>query len=228
MSDFCYLCGNSGATRPLKLAASFTAHSAARAPHSDRLCNRCDAPINGSEKLLWYWHGAKSKWSRLWGRSLTRLYLADRLVCPVIEGSHTERGKAFPIVRDLPTRAQMRGWLLEPPEPPFTIVIAESGQKHILPWAIEARDRDYFPVQLELDVIWVRRAEFAAIAACFESLMTMGFSKTEILSGEYHSDRLTRVYPHHEAHEDVVAPYRGSRLLALVSHVAQRPEADND
>lgn len=223
MSDLCYLCGKP-ATLPLQLKDSFTAHSVCKVPTSNLMCDRCNAAINGEEKQLWYWNEAKSKWSPLWGRSLSRLYQGDRLLAPTIEGEHTEKGKTFPVVSALPTRAQMREWLINPPDPPFTIAIAESGQKHILPWAQEGLDRNYFPVQFELDSLWVRRAEFTDLLQHFESLMALDFSKTEIVSGEYHSDRLMRGINQYLPHDQVVAPYRRGRLLQLVSHVAQKPD----
>jgi hypothetical protein len=223
MPDLCYLCGKP-ATLPLQLKDSFTAHSACKVPTSDKMCDRCNAAINGEEKLLWYWNEGKGKWSRLWGRSLSRLYLGDVLAVPTIEGQHTEGKLTAPIVTALATREQMRGWLTNPPKPPFTIAIAESGQKHILPWAQTGHSRDYFPVQFELDSLWIDRAQFAAILAAYEALMGLGFSKTEITSGQYHSDRLMKAWGQYEPFDDVLTSWRGSRLLELVAHVAQKPE----
>jgi hypothetical protein len=222
MPDLCYLCGNP-ATQPLQLAKSFTAHSACKVPASDKMCDRCNAAINGDEKLLWYWNEGKGKWSRLWGRSLSRLYLGNVLAVPALEGQHTEGKLTAPVVTALATRAQMRDWLISPPDPPFTIAIAESGQKHILPWAQEGHDRNYFPVQFELDSLWIDRAQFTAILAAYESLMGLDFSKTEITSGQYHSDRLMKAWGQYESFDEALASWRGSRLLGLVSHVAQKP-----
>lgn len=223
MPESCYLCGKP-ATLPLQLKDSFTAHSACKVPTSSMMCDRCNAAINGEEKQLWYWNEAKGKWSPLWGRSLSRLYQGDRLLSPIIQGEHTEKGKTFPVVSGLPTRAQMRGWILNPPDPPFTIAIAESGQKHILPWAQEGLGRDYFPVQFELDSVWIDRSEFARVLASFEALMAMGFSKSDIVSGSYRSDLLMKWITVYQDHDAEIEPLRGSRLLALLAHVAQKPE----
>lgn len=222
MPNSCYLCGANG-SNPLALPKTFTAHSMAKCPDSKTLCDRCYAAIDGTEKQLWYWNEGKGKWSALWGRSLSRLYQGEKLISPIINGEHTESGKTFPIVSDLPTRAQMRDWILNPPEPPFTIAIAESGQKHILPWAQEGHDRDYFPVQFELDCVWIRRLEFTELLSNYEALMALGFSKTEIDSGDYHSDRLMRAISQYGVHESIVCPYRGSRLLTLASYIAKDP-----
>jgi CRISPR type IV-associated protein Csf1 len=144
------------------------------------------------------------------------------MISPTIKGQHTEKGKTYPVVSGLPTRAEMRAWLLFPPSPPFRIIIAESGQKHILPWARVGHSRDCFPVQLELDSVWVDHREFTGLLGAYESLMALGFSKTEINSGSYHSDRLMRAIALYQDYEDIVAPYRGGRLLQLVAHVAQQ------
>jgi hypothetical protein len=222
MPNLCYLCG-AAATLPLQLKDSFTAHSSCKVPSSTMMCSRCNLAINGEEKQLWYWNSNKDKWSKLWGRSLSRLYKGDQLLSPVIEGTHTEGGTTLPIVRDLATRAQIRDWLVNPPEPPFTIAIAESGQKHILPWAQTAHAQNHFPVQFELDCLWIKHSQFVQLLEIYEGLMGGSFSKTEIDSGQYHSDRLCkaikadRFYPLEEA----IAPHRGTRLLQLVSHVAQ-------
>jgi len=221
--SLCYLCGKP-ATNSLVLKDTFTAHSSCKVPTSDKMCDRCYGAIDGPEKQLWYWNEGKGQWSRVWGRSLSRLYQGESLVSPRIDGEHTEKDLAFPIVSALPTRAQMRDWLLNPPEPPFTIAIAESGQKHILPWAQEGHSRDYLPVQFELDSLWIDRAQFADLIGHYEALMGLRFSKTEIDSGQYHSDRLMAAISTYGPHDSAISPHRGTRLLELCSHVAQKPD----
>jgi hypothetical protein len=51
--------------------------------------------------------------------------------------------------------------------------------------------------------------------------MALEFSKTEIDSGLYHSDRLMRAISQYQPLEDQIAPVRGSRLMDLLSYVAQ-------
>jgi len=218
----CYLCGKP-ATKPLALKDSFTAHSLARCPESKHLCDRCDYALN---LRCLYYNPSKEKWVPLYARNWSWLYQGRTLLAPTIAAERTEGKYTMPTVSNLPTRAQMRGWLLEPPKPPFTIAIAESGQKHILPWAQEGHDRDYFPVQFEIDSLWIDRAQFAELLSHYEALMAIGFSKTEIDSGNWHSDRLMTAIHHGwdwQTHESAIAPHRGSRLLQLCSHVAQKP-----
>ena len=200
------------------LGEYFTDKSRARVPQSPYMCDFCAWAI---KLRCWYFNLSKRAWSKLFARGWSSLLLGDRLAAPTIAGEHTEKGITLPVVSNLPTRAQMRDWLLNPPEPPFTIAIAESGQKHILPWAQEGHSRDYYPVQFEMDCLWVDRAQFEALLGHYEALMGLGFSKTEITSGQYHSDRLMRAINAYNPHDAAVEPHRGSRLLALAGHVAQ-------
>ncbi|MFQ3637876.1 MAG: hypothetical protein SNJ57_18790 [Cyanobacteriota bacterium] len=239
VSSLCYLCARP-ASRPLSLKNSFTSHSACRVPGSDRMCDRCDRVINGDWQIVWYFNAEKehpkTKQKGLWSKSFTRnfswLFHGDRLLHPQIgdpeehfsvgsDGS-AKKPETLAVASDLLTRRRIRDVLLNPPQPPFTLAIAESGQKHILPWAQEALDRDRFPVQFELDTLYVDRAEFTALLSAYESLMALGFSKTEIDAGDYRSDRLVAAMSQGfwEA-EGAIAPRRETRTLGLLSFVAQ-------
>jgi CRISPR type IV-associated protein Csf1 len=128
------------------------------------------------------------------------------------------------VVRNLAQRVQIREWLINPPQPPFEIVLAESGQKHLLPFARVALNRDKFPVLFEQDVLQVDRNRFIRLLAAYERLLALGFSKTEIDTGNWRTDRLSAVLSDWWELEEVVQGVRGTRLLSLVSFVAQRPE----
>lgn len=207
------------------------------------LCGRCHDLVVGESSRCWYWNpsapskrspGETGEWSLLWTRGTSWLMSADQQ-CPrigefieiaPIDGK-TGKPKTPMTLRqifDLPTYGQIRQWLLDPPTPPFRIVIAESGKKHIDFLAPVAYCRDRFPVQFELDTLQIDRAEFTQILSAFESLMAAGFSKTEILTGQYRSDRLARSLPQYRQHEPLVSPHRETRLLALTKYVAQLPE----
>lgn len=216
MGDCCYLCGKP-ATKSLKLKDSFTAHSVARVPTSDKMCDRCDWSIN---LRCFYFNPNKQKWGKLFSRNWSWLFQRDKLIAPKIEGTHTEGKDTLEIVSELPTRAQLREWLINPPEPPFTLAIAESGQKHILFLAQEAHNRDIFPVQFELDTLHLDRKKFTALVQNYEALMALDFSKSEIDSGDYRSDRLLKSFEQWESLEKQIAFFRGSRLFQLVSYVA--------
>ena len=223
MGQHCHLCGKLGDWHhrtPDLLTQYFTARSICKAPTSESVCDRCHWCLKGRG---FFWNESKGKWSKLFVRALTVLYQNDRLVFPVLGEPHTEGKDTFPTVPELATRVMIRDWLLDPPEPPFTIAITESGQKYVLPWAQTAYNRDRFPVQFELDTIYIDRAQFSSLLSYYESLLALGFSKSEIDSGEYRSDRLLQNLPDWEPLETVIAQHRGERLLQLISHVAQAP-----
>ena len=219
----CYLCGNP-ATKPLLLKSSFTAHSSARCTSSNLMCDRCDSLINGELQQCWYFNPNKQVWSVAWSRNFSWLESAKEFY-PKIGDFQDRGGKSFRTASELPTRIQLREWLLNPPVPPFTISIAESGQKHTRIWALEAIDRDFFPVQFELDTLHINRAEFTQLIECYEKLMFLDFSKTEINSGDYHSDRLMKCLTEWDKLELQIVSHRGTRLFQLISHVAQKPDA---
>lgn len=215
----CYLCGATPAPNKLALKNTFTAHCFAKFPDSDHLCDRCQFSIDTRAN---YWNEAKGKYSLLYARNWSWLYQGSNLISPVFDGEH----EGFPVVKNLATRIEMRDWLLNPPEPPFTMAIAESGQKHILFLAQEAQSKDLFPVQFEMDSVIVRRAEFSSLLIFFEQLMILGASKTEILTGKYKSQFLLNAYLNQNfiKLEEEISKRRGSRLLELVAYVAQKEE----
>ena len=118
----CYLCAKP-ASNPLELSNTFTMHSSAKCPQSKLLCDRCHSTIAGNQKQLWYWNENKNKWSKLWGRSLSRVYQGEKLIAPIIEGTYAEEKDTFPVVKNLLTRVEIREHLLNPPQPPFTIAM---------------------------------------------------------------------------------------------------------
>lgn len=216
----CYFCGEP-ATVPLSLKSSFTSQNLARVPDSDKVCDRCNYWLN---LRCWYFNPHKNKWSKLFSRNWSSLFVEGKLVAPIIEGSYTEGKDTLSIVKDLPTRAEIRNWLIDPPSPPFTICIAESGQKHIVMWSQVAYSREYFPVQFEMDSIQIDRKSFIEKLSDYEKLLTI-FSKTEIDTGEYHSDRMVKYWQLHGSNEwqqleDAISRLRGGRLLQLISYVA--------
>ena len=215
----CYLCAAPNADRPLALRDTFTSHNAARCPDSKHLCDRCAWCI---PLRAFYWNETKGKYSTIYSRNCSWLLNGNNSF-PKFGNTITEGKDTLQVVTELPTRAQMREWLINPPAPPFTICIAESGQKHILPWALEANSRDYFPAQFELDTLHICRSTFTHLLMQYEYLMELGFSKTEINSGNYRSDRLAKCINEYASSDKVIAAKRGSRLLDLISHLSLVP-----
>jgi len=205
----CYLCGSTPATKPLNLKDSFTAHSTAKFPTSDKLCDRCAWVI---PLRLNYYNPNTKRDVQLFSRNWSWL-LSDKEKHPKIEGDR---------VSELPSRATIREWLIDPPEHPFTIAIAESGQKHILPWSQVAYSRDYFPVLFELDLLHIDRENFIENLNNYEYLLTLGLTKTEINTGQYKAQNLLKIYSDDKftAIEAYFSSIRKSRLFELIGYVA--------
>jgi hypothetical protein len=186
----CYICGSENATQPLALKDSFTAHTRCKCPNSKNLCQRCFDCIEGQYKQCWYYHPSKEKWSKLWGRNWSWL-ISSNLSFPMFSEGNKEDGLLE--VRNLPTREQIREWLIDPPNPPFTICIADSGQKHTYPFAVESNSRELFPVLFEETLIYCNRQSFIEVLNNIELLITMGFTKTEIQLGDYSPSRMIKM-----------------------------------
>jgi hypothetical protein len=212
----CYLCGYSPASNKLNLKDSFTAHSLAVYPESNFLCDRCEWSINLRAK----YQKPDGKISTLYARNWSWLIKGGKLIYPVL----TEQKNDLPIVSEMPSRALIREWLVNPPEPPFTIAIAESGQKHILFLAKESVSRDLFPVQFEIDSLIIKRQLLIELLTNFEQLMGLGATKTEITTGNYKSQFLLKHLLDYEQFDAVLEKHRGTRLMDLISYVAQLPD----
>lgn len=124
-----------------------------------------------------------------------------------------------------PTRPEMRDWLLSPPEPPFVLCVAVSGQKHLTFRAQVAYSRDGYPVQYEETPVYIDRPALAMMLDLIEQLYAV-FTKAEILSGQYGQSRIRQFgLGEFQRIEVDLAPYRGSRLFDLSVFVAQKQEA---
>lgn len=123
-----------------------------------------------------------------------------------------------------PTRAEIRELLLEPPEPPFVLCIAVSGQKWLHFRAQVAYSCDGYPVQVEETRVCVERPILRQWLEEIELLYTV-FSKEEIRTGRYGQNRIREFgLARFSAVEAEIAPHRGTRLFDLAVFVAQKIE----
>ncbi len=211
----CWLCGGPtdgiGWPRHTAFSSTFTNWTLAKCPDSGAVCVPCaylhtkpswDAYVAAHPDA-----GLKTGKPMSW-RSYSHLFAAPHF--------HT-----------CPTRAGWRGWLLAPPAPPFLMAVAVSAQKHLLFRATVAHCRDYLPLLLEEDTVWLDRARFTACLADFEALYAAGFSKDSIITGDYHHTRLLKVgLRTWRALEEQWQPWRRHRDYArLAHHVARREES---
>lgn len=205
----CYLCGSTPAEYHAKLKDTFTNHNLAKYPQSKYLCERCNWSLN---LICTYENPHTKKVGKLYARNWSWLISKDKSY-PVIDKE---------TVSELPTRGLIRDWLINPPEPPFTIAIAESGQKHILFLSKEAQDKEVFPVLFEHDLLTIDRLKFIDVLTDYEALMKLGLTKTEINSGNYKIQNLMKIYDSLEFREcdNRIGLIRGSRYLEFVSYLA--------
>lgn len=236
--DSCYYCGRSPSTHPLQISASFTAGGRVKSPHSTTMCGRCHGIMMGEIQRVWYHNQDEDRWVALYLRGIHQVWQGETLLYPALGGAeeHVQisasgnKGKpaTYRILSGVPKRVEVRDWLLNPPDPPFTIAIAESGKKHILFMAQEGFSQDHFPVQFEEDSLQIDRVLFSTYLEHYESLLNAGFSKTEIDSGEYRPDRLLNNIDVWQMHDPIIKAHRygnkPSRYLQLISFVAQKPE----
>lgn len=131
-----------------------------------------------------------------------------------------------------PSRSELRGILLNPPEPPFVVCIAVSGQKWVHIKSQVAYSRENFPAQLEEMTVYVQPALLTELLDPIEELYTAGFRKTayrdmpgEIEAGEYEPWKVQQFgIRKWEELEEKIAPYRGQRIFQLALFVAQKKE----
>jgi CRISPR type IV-associated protein Csf1 len=86
----------------------------------------------------------------------------------------------------------MRYYLLNLPNHPFMISLSTSGQKHIIYQSKIAYSKDYFPIQLEDNPLWIKYSLFLDCLFHFETLYNLGFSKQDILTGELNINQLLK------------------------------------
>lgn len=125
-----------------------------------------------------------------------------------------------------PTRPEIRDILLGPPEPPFVLCLAVSGQKHLHFRAAIAYSRDDFSVQLEEVRTYVDRNFLPELLEWIEQLYTV-FTKEEIKIGQYSQNRIKQLGINKFLElEKRAGLHRGRRLFDLAVFVAQKREVD--
>lgn len=175
-SEHCWLCGGStngrGWRREDWLKPTFTNHNQARRLDSDAVCEWCVAM---SSKEPWETYvrahpamGLKTGHAVSW-----RFY------------SHvfTEHGHRCP------TRPEWPGILMEPPAPPFLLVLTTSGQKHLIFRSRVSHDRESYWLQFEEDALLLQRDCMRSCIETIEDALRHGVMRSEIESGMYRTKR---------------------------------------
>jgi CRISPR type IV-associated protein Csf1 len=125
-----------------------------------------------------------------------------------------------------PSKAELRDALLKPPEPPFLITVAESGQKWLHFKASISYTQKIFTVQFDDLQVRVEPQPFASILEAVERMLAV-FSKAEIASGDYQVHRIQEFGMElFESSEEVLRPIRASAVFRLALHVAAIPKRE--
>lgn len=214
--SLCWLCGStvtSDAWSRSIFPDTFTNVNLARAPLSPVVCPACVYLSTGDG---WKHHaarfpdlGVKTVHPLSW-RSYSHLF---------VHGEHR-----------VPNRADLRDILLAPPEPPFLLCIALSGQKHLLFRSAVAHDRDQFPVQFEEASLWIDRESFTRCLLDTESSLSAGLTRDEITTGRYRVPKPTVDRQHWRQVVAVLDRWRRTQpaWLSLAVHVAQREDVTKE
>lgn len=218
----CWLCGgptngvgwpNRG--KPAFDPASFTNVNAAAMPTSQTVCQAC--------VYLGTNHGWRDFIARTEGEPPASMRLGWRNYSHVFS-------PGLPNGHQLLGRSQLRDALLHPPAPPFVLCIALSGQKHTIFRAQIAHNDAWFPVQVEEETVLVERTQFASCVGAVEALLDAGFTRDEILTGQYQAHRILKAtIARWSSLESEAERWRTSAraMFRLAVHVARRAN-DND
>lgn len=189
---------------------SFTdpAHLRAR---SDRVCEAC----------AWACTGKGMDQIRMW----TLVARTDRVLPPsnpkaVFAADHLH----------FTSRADMRAvaaTLASPPDGPWVVAVAESGQKHVLPYSPLNQGSSRWRIRMDALDVDATPGEFRTVLAHTAALRSAGFTAPEIehLAPAY--SRLTAetlsLWRHHAA---ALAPWRSSPLLHLTTYMISKEHID--
>lgn len=121
-----------------------------------------------------------------------------------------------------PIRGEWRDTLLYPPDPPFVLALATSGQKHLHFKTRTNYKRDDYWVLLEEMPTQVNIAKLTSLLDVIEQLYTT-FTKDEIRSGNYNVSRIKAFGTDRwEKLENEIEKERGLRLFELAVTVSKK------
>lgn len=124
-----------------------------------------------------------------------------------------------------PSKRQIRDLLIKPPEPPFVLTIAVSGQKWLHILAKVNYTNKVFEVMYENIPIKVNPSKFKDIVELVEELYRAGFTKEEILTGEYQAHKIQAFgIERLEEIEFLLELERNGRLFELAVDLARKEE----
>ncbi len=199
----CYLCGTSCPEKYIVakgLADTFNSHYLARCPSSSYLCAACqwyfDSKAGHPDFRKMSLMVWKTGWKQ-WERATMKQDIAD-----TVSGGTTED---------------------------VYLVVSLSKKKHILLQApLNSQGTRLLAIQVEEQVAYIDQSTWQVINRSFMHLLGLGHNKGEILSGNLYSNTLRKHGQIKEAmnHSQMLAPYRNSPQLELLSYVTIMEDKD--
>lgn len=128
------------------------------------------------------------------------------------------------------SRADMRmvvATLADPPAGPWLVSVAESGQKHTVPYSLINHGTGPWTVRMDARDITATPPEFRHVFGHVLALRTAGFTPPEIEALDPPMGRLnTETLPLWRHHATALTPWRGSSLLHLAAFLPNKEHAD--
>jgi hypothetical protein len=180
----CYYCGSEcddQYTTKDYVKDSFTNRDIVKYPQSKYVCFGCVYSLGGGEDTMPFIDGSTKERQNKRG-------MCPRMYSWVLDGKNNMAG----------TKAHIKQWrqlILNPPEPPFSIVLAESGQKQIIFRAPIAMDTENFNILLEDQVIEVNKEQLKNLLAL--ALPVVAALGKPALTGEINFNSYNRYMEYH-------------------------------
>jgi hypothetical protein len=181
---------------------SFTDHAEVAVPAASNVCVPCVWALSGKPPDTF------RLYSVIW-RTDRPLSASHPKAVRVASGSH------LTAKNDL---SEVRSILLDPPTDgsPWFCAIADSGQKHVVPFTPTNRGANQWVIRLERDDIHGSPAELGSLLHCCAVLYAAGFNREEILNGRPRAGKLIKAgFEFWRERDRFLNPRRGSALLDL-------------
>ena len=215
--ELCAMCGQiSQRTAPADkvLGANFTDRGLFTAPHSTRVCWGCVAICSGLPPRTF--------------RQWTIVATPGRQLPPSQEkaaawiGQHegiclTSKADTTPVIDTL----------LDPPDGPWVVSIAESGQKHVAPYA-EVNHGDAGIVRMETINISYQRDIFRHVFGHALALRRLGLPADAVMTGTPKFIKSRAMLDTWRAHQKELRAFQGSPILALALWAITKGIIEND
>ena len=186
--SYCWLCGGETHQKGWRhkdgLAPTFCDHNVAKRLDSDTVCEACVAT---SSTKGWITYASRYPERQLWTHFPKKGEKEPRAF-NWLYGSHV-----FTLGHhESPDRKRWREILLDPPEPPFVLIMTVSGKKQLVFRGRISHSKDTFWLQCEDQKVLINRLPFSQCLSDFEALYNEGFSKDSIVTGHYHTGQLAK------------------------------------